>query len=120
MMRLLAAALSAALITQSSGAPGLTSRLDAEIARVQADIARVGPADQREALAERLTRAQQAMAAGRLPLALYELEPAWEAADTASSSRRTRTSCRSGRSGPSGHGWESPNRPLRIAPSGRP
>jgi hypothetical protein len=81
-MRILALlAAAGVLVAQAPPASTPQARLEQEIGRVRRDIARQGPEDQRAALETRLARAEEALAAGRIELALYDLEPAWEAAD---------------------------------------
>ena len=82
-MRILAVlAAAGALLAQPPPSTTYSSRLEQELARVRRDIARSAPDDQRSALEPRMARAEAALTAGRMELALYELEPAWEAADT--------------------------------------
>src|SRR5262245_8321130 len=59
---------------------GSPIRLDAELARVRAQIERSVPADQRPTLLERLDRADAALKAGRRYQAVYLLEASYEGA----------------------------------------
>jgi hypothetical protein len=74
MTMLFTVALAAALAVPADVAP----KLKAEIARVREASAKTVPSEQRGGLDARLKRADDAIAAGRIYLALLELQPAWE------------------------------------------
>ena len=74
MIMFCAVTLVAALVVPADVAP----KVKAEIARVRDAAAKTVPSDQRGGLDARLKRAEDAIAAGRVYLALLELQPAWE------------------------------------------
>src|SRR5262245_39315269 len=76
-MRLSALSVVALLAAPQVGTP---SRLDAELARVRAQIAASVPADQQTSLVQRLDRANAALKAARTYQAVYLLEAAYEGA----------------------------------------
>ena len=70
--------LTVALVTALAAPADVAPKLKAEIARVKEASAKTVPSDQRGGLDARLKRAEDAIAAGRIYLALLELQPAWE------------------------------------------